>query len=268
MLFSCKTNEGHIVKILAELLQNNIKNGCFNIDENGIKFRMFDSNKRILIDICLKANCFSPYKYEHDEEMITIFLNQSHFHKMLKSIKKKDSIALFIEKDRPKDLGITIIPKEKNRVTTSYITIQNIQQIGISLPKDYQKPIVVPSNEYQKMCKDMANIGNSIVVSSKKYSIKFACNGGKVYSREVTFGDVDEEDADTEEVSQEFDTEQLTRIAKIAGLSNNMQIYQENNKALLFKSQIGNLGEIAIYVKSKKEIEDDEKGSVSDDEDE
>lgn len=35
-LFYCKTSEGYIIKILSELLQNNIKNGCFVVNEKGL----------------------------------------------------------------------------------------------------------------------------------------------------------------------------------------------------------------------------------------
>jgi proliferating cell nuclear antigen len=279
IIFSCKTNEGHIIKILAELLQNNIKNGCFVIDEKGIRLSMFDTNKKIGLDIDLNYENFSLYKFNtalveklnrennntENGNKLFIGINQSHFHKMLKSIKKKDSIALFIDDSSPTDLGIKIIPKEKNRITTSFIKIQNIHQLEVDFPEGYKKPVIVPSNEYQKMCKDMSNIGNVINVESKKYTIKFGCNAGSVYSREVIFGEADEDFIDDEkeikEVKQEYDTEQLTRIAKIAGLSGSMQIYQTEDLPVLFRSAIGSLGKISIYVKSKKEIEQDERNA-------
>ena len=48
---------------------------------------------------------------------------------MLKSIKKKDSIVLFIDDDKDDMLGIKVIPPENNRITVSYIKIQSIQRI-------------------------------------------------------------------------------------------------------------------------------------------
>jgi proliferating cell nuclear antigen len=225
---------------------------------------MTDSNKKILIDLELYAENFSLYKFKFPKK-IYIGLNQSHFYKMLKTIKKKDSLLFFIDNEKCTDLGIKIIPKENNRVTTSYIKIQNIQHVDIDTPDGYSNPSIVPSNEYQKMCKDMTNISTSILVASKKYSIKFSSNAGSIYSREVIFGETDEEDSDNEdrgEYSQIFDTEQLTRISKVAGLSNNnsnnMQIYQSDGLPLLFRSPVGSLGKISIYVKSKDQIEEDE----------
>ena len=63
VLFKAKTQEAYVIKILAELLSNNIKTGCFVIDENGIYLCMMDSHKTILIDLVLKAENFSIYKF-------------------------------------------------------------------------------------------------------------------------------------------------------------------------------------------------------------
>lgn len=264
-MFMCKTDEGHVIKCLAELLQNNLKNSSFVIDHKGIRLKMTDSNKKILIDLELNAENFSIYKYKFPKKKMHIGLNQSHFHKMLRSVKKKDAIELFIDDEKSNDLGIKIIPKEHNRFTTSFIRIQNIQHVDIDVPEGYENPVIVPSGEYQKMCKDMYGISSSINVISKKYYIKFASNAGSIYSRIVVFGDTEDPDGDlklVKEIDQEFDTEQLIRISKIAGLSsnrNNMQIYQQESLPLLFRCPVGTLGKISIYIKSKSQIEDDEK---------
>jgi proliferating cell nuclear antigen len=184
---------------------------------------------------------------------------------MLKSIKKKDSIELFIDSRNPTDLGIKVVPREKNRITNSTVKIQTIQNTYMELPKGYDKPVIVPSIEYQKMCKDMNNIGSTIRVISRGFQVEFKCNTANVYSRGTLFGEIDEDDDEEDEdfeikvdYDEDFDTEQLTRIIKIAGLSSNMQIYPKEDCPLLFKSLVGSLGTISIYIKSKKEIEKDE----------
>lgn len=253
--FFCKTSEGYIIKTLAELLQNNIKNGCFILSRKGIILRMTDSNKKILIDIDMQADHFTQYKFKSNTT-ISIGLNFSHFYKMVKNIKKKDSVVLFIEEEKQTELGIKVIPKEKNRVTTSFVKIQNLQSLDIELPEGYSNSIIIPSNEYIKMIKDLNNIGgNSISISSSNNVIKFSCNSNGVYSRDIMFGE-NEDDEEKEIVSQDFETEQLTRISKVAGLSTQIQIYQSPDLPILFKSNIGNLGKIYVYLKDKTLHED------------
>ena len=216
---------------------------------------MFDSQRRVCFSVVLDAENFQIYKFKPMNSLY-LGLNLGHFYKMIKSIKKKDSIILFITSENPNDLGIKVVPKENNRITTSFIKIQNIQNLDVALPTGYGNPIIVPSNEYQKMCKDMNSISQYVKVSAKKYSINFFCDADSVYSREVSFGENDtdsdtEEEEDEQGYEAEFSTDQLARIVKISGLGNNIQVYVKKNLPMLFKTNIGGLGKLSIYIKSK-----------------
>ena len=243
---------------LAELLSNIIKTGCFVIDDKGIYLCMMDHHRRVLINLNLSAENFITYRFNTHKMYIGINLN--HFHRMLKSIKKKDSIELFIDDESITDLGIKVIPKENNRVTTSFVKIQSIQNLEIDIPETTTKPITVSSSELQKMLKDFGSIGNTLTVNSRNFKIKFSCNTGGILKRTVEFGEndeLDEEMFDSKgDFSQEFNTEQLCRISKLSGLSNNIQIYP--GKPLRFSSNVGNLGKISIYIKSKEQLDSDQ----------
>ena len=259
-LFKCKTGEAYFIKVLAELLTNNIKTGCFEVNDEGITLRMFDHPRRTLVDLYLLAENFSFYRFKADSKLC-VGLNLNHFHRMLKSIKKKDSLQLFIEKLAPNELGIKTIPKENTRITTSGIKIQNIQSVEIEAPSGYGKPVIVPSAEFQKMCKDLSSIGSTnIKVVAKDFHIEFIADADGILKRKVTFGeneDDEEESLNTKsEYKATFSTDQLVRITKLAGLSSTMQIFPASKDLpLLFKSSIGSLGKISIFVKSQELVE-------------
>lgn len=272
--FKCKTGEAYQIKVLAELLTNNLKTGCFEVCNDGIVLRMFDYHRKTLVDLRLLGENFSLYKFRFDEKFC-MGLNLNHFHRMLKSIKKKDSLQLFIDTAVPNELGIKTIPKENTRVTTSGIKIQEIQNLDIDIPTGYGKPVIVPSSEFQKMCKDLSSIGSiNINVRARDFHIEFIADADGILKRKVSFGeneDSDDEDSD-EEKSKEyyatFTTDQLSRITKLAGLSNTMQIFPANGKLpLLFRSSVGSLGKISIYIKSQELVEEEKCGFDSDDSD-
>ena len=252
-LFYCKTQDGHIIKTLFELLQNNIKNGIYIFNKDGIFMTQTDNNKNILINLVLHPQNFNIYKIQ---DQLTHGFNHNHIYRMLKTIKKKDTVSLFIDKDKHLDLGIEIVPKEKNRTTTSYIKLQSIQSYQIELPSGYGKPILIPSGEYQKMIKDMNNMANTVKIINMGTQIKFVCSNDAVYTREVLFGEKDP-DTEYEHFEQIFDTETLVRISKISGLSSSIQIYQNRDKPLYICSNVGNLGQISIFIKDKDQIEHD-----------
>jgi proliferating cell nuclear antigen PCNA len=254
IIFKAKSEEAYVFKILGELLANNIKTGCFEVDEKGIFLKMMDHHRRILIDLKLHAENFKIYKFNTKKMFLGI--NVNHFHKMIKSIKKKDHIELSIDSENPTELSIKVIPKENNnnKITTSYVKIQSIQNLDIDIPGGYNNHISISSTDFQKIIKEMGSIGNVMKVVSKNYSIEFSCNSGGILKKKVSFGEDEEDDDDPpKEFIQEFFMDQLCRISKLSGLSNNIQIYP--GKPLYFKSSVGKLGVIGIYIKSKEEIE-------------
>lgn len=261
-LFRCKTVDAYIFKILIELLHNVLKTACFEITQNGIKLRMMDSNKRTLIDLSLDAPNFNVYYFSENIEnkVLHIGLTLNHFYKMLRSIKKRDQLILFIEENKSRDLGIEIIPKDFSRITKSYIKIQNIQNLEIAVPRVVQQSILISSSEFSKMCKDMFNMSNTIHISTKGTSIVFGCNVGNIYSREVTLGNT--ECYPCQEINsilfeEDYDTEQLSRILKISGLHSHLTIFCSCEMPILISSRIGILGIINIYIKSKRQLEED-----------
>lgn len=261
IIFKAKTTDAYHFKILIELLTNNIKVAHFEIDQEGIKLCMMDTHRKILVDLNLLAENFNVFKLVGKKMYLGI--NLAHLHRLVRSIKKKDSLQLFIDDKNLTKLGIRFIPKENNRITTSYVTIQMVQEIAIGIPTGYVKPIIISSSDFSKMNKDLSSIGNMINVSSRNFRIKFSCETGGILERNVDFGEIDDDLDDNDntkninDYNQNFLTEQLSRITKISGLSSQIKIFP--GKPLLFRSKIGNIGEISLYIKSKEEVDAEER---------
>ena len=111
----------------------------------------------------------------------------------------------------------------------------------------------------------MNHIASIMKIRSKKNYITFYCNAGDVYSREVAFGEIDDDsDSDDEDDTYEysFDTEQMCRLVKVAGLSNRIQVYTHDKLPLFFKTRVGTLGTLGIYIKSNEQLEKEELGDI------
>lgn len=279
-IFIADTDEGHSWKILTELLHQNLKTAEFMISAAGISLKTMNDKTTFGIDVNLSARNFSAYLYNSPQLVLPVGINIGHLHKMLKTVKKHDSIQFFITKDNPNELGIKIIPKLNNRTTTSFVIIQEIQHVDIVFDDDvYDHSIKVPSGEFQKMCKGL-NISNETRVEAKNFFIRFISDSNNVMKRYTDFGKNTDEFFDSadeskqEQYSDIFDTEQFVRIAKLAGLDTSLQIYPCQNKSLLMRTNVGHLGDISIYLKSKSMLdsmstvpyEDSDSDSESDDE--
>lgn len=274
--FRCRTVEAFKKKILIDILTSSLRTAYFKVSRNGIDMRAIDDNHNKAFVIHEDVENFTIYKFRPDIEEnydneceLDIGVTLSHFHKILKSIKKKDILELFIKKDSPCDLGIKTIPNMSDnlRTTTSYITIQNFPNLDIELPTGYKKHLLIQSTEFQKMCKEIRNIGsNTVKVMSKAFFISFSCDADNVLKREVEFGDKDEsDDEDTEIYSQTFSIEDFLSIQKIAGICDDIQIFPMTGLPLLFKANIGIKSYISIYIWSNELKRELEKSSNTDD---
>lgn len=270
-IFRCRTSEAFKKKILIDILSSSLRTAFFKIGGNGIDLKAIDDNHSKAFVIHEDVENFSIYKFRGDTDGNTdsdldIGITLSHFHKILKSIKKKDILELFISRESPCDLGIKTIPSmsDNSRTTTSYITIQKFPNLDIDLPSNYKKHLIIQSTEFQKMCKELRNIGSNIVkVYSKGFFISFSCDADNVLKRQVDFGDPDESDDDdsTNGYNQTFTIDDFLSIQKIAGICDDIQIFPMMGQPLLFKANIGIKSYISIYIWSTELKSDMEKMS-------
>lgn len=255
-LFQAKTIEAHPFKVLIELLHNINNVACFQIKNDGITLRQMDHNQKILIDLVLERINFNFYVYNDEREQMNIGINLSHLFKMLKSVKKRDSMELFITKENPNDMNIKIIPKDLSRITHSKLKIQNIESLQIDLPAKYKYNILVSSLEFTKMLKDMLSISPNLKVQGHEYFIKFYSDIQSIFSREVILGNyVTEKDKDPFVYDEVFDNEFISKILKISGLHNHLHLNFEKDMPFQLSSKVGSIGYINLYLKSKKMLE-------------
>lgn len=263
MLFRVKSDNGHVFKMLSELIQMNMKQTYFTINEKGMFMRVTDAKMWVLFDLQLHSDNFMIYEFNHSSP-IKIGLNLKHLYKMLRSMKKKDTIEFFIDDNNVENFGIRVIPRENNRISESFIKIHEYQMIDIDLPGEsegglkYGRPINILSNDFQKQIKDLCSISSDIRIESTPHLAKFSCMVDEVLSKQVSFGgDIHEHVNVKEPVTYkgEFDIIQILTIIKITGLSRQIQLYCTQHLPILLKTQVGNIGELRIYIKSKDMIE-------------
>lgn len=261
-LFQAKTDEAFVIKIVGELLSQRLKFAPFKVTPDGIFLLKMDPKKQQLIEISLEKTNFSPYKCS---KPIIFSVNTTHLYKMLKCIKKKDGLRLFIHEDDPHNLGICVEQRgEGNRVTT-FLKITMTHPEDIQKPEGYDPPIIIQSKQFQKM-KNLHSIAETMTITSKLNYIKFFCDGGELYSRELVIGDENDEDnAHIKKVyKQNFNTQHITGLTKCAGQSSNVQVFVHEDLGLKIKMKAGALGEITVYIKSKELIQDEEEEKEND----
>ena len=238
--FYAKASKGHIIKVAIDTVSSINQRAVLNIRKNGIYIRESDENDYILIDVCFKRDGFKPYKSKKSRK---ISINAKHCKDMIKTVKKKDSMSLFIENDSHGSLklGIRIEPENSStnsRVETNYlpfISAKNAVAAGSRNKKDLHKeklpefhidehgveqkvyghPMVISAADFQKAKKLVTLANTTTGAASRKITIKmqknnylslFADSGLK--ATHLEFGELLEDPESTESESEENSDEE------------------------------------------------------------
>jgi proliferating cell nuclear antigen PCNA len=265
-IFEAKTREGHAIKVLIEVLQNCIRDGGFIFSKEGMELLATDSNRRLLVFLKMDRRTFDYYKCT--KEKILVGLKMSNFHKKLKGVQRKDSLVFDIYEEEPNFLCFASIAKEKTRQGDKNIVFEPFQVLDIEMPDEYDKTVNIPSSDYQKMCKHISGTMKQTEVFIKHNQIGFyEVMKSKTVKREgMMLGEYQEDIQNVSYYKQTFETDQITRLIKIAGMSMVMNISLDPNKPMKIEAKIGNLGYLEIYIKSQEQIELEKKMEEEDEE--
>jgi len=258
-LVKIQTSESHSFKILAELLQNCVRDAAFQINDDGMFLTCIDDGKTdngtMCIDLKLYANNFPVFKFNAP---FVLGVNLIHFHRMLKSVKKKSTLTLQINEDEPQKLNIIIqCGSENNQSMTSHVKVTNVQVTEVDLAEGYDKPIVCSSKGFSQL-RTFTKIGPEIKVQFTNTWVKFSCSNDELMSRSITFGEVDQADPSIKNQTiyeHTFPADKITQLVKVAGLSTNVQIYAHNALPLKIQFNVASLGTLSIFIKSLKQLQ-------------
>lgn len=266
--FYAKTDDAYTLKTLSEILQSYLNEVVFELTSEAILLETADDHNKISFRLNLPLENFNRSKSNLEQRYIGI--NIKHMYKLLKSIRKKDKITIFISKKEPNLLGLRVENYETNRVSTNYIKILTKQPSIIPISTDYNQQIIIKSQEFQRMCKDMKSMTDIIHIYSKGSQITFCTNEDEDYFGNVTFGVFNEnleDERDSEEYNASFDIKILQKLAKVTGLSKNVGIFTKPSRSLFLRIDVGSLGKLGIYICSNEKLTQRDNGEIRDDSD-
>ena len=204
-IFYAKATKGYILKVMIDSLALTMLRTVFQVSKKGFYHRNTNEAGHILFNIKFPRKNFRPY---FCREKVVFDLNLKHLQKMVKNVKKKDSIIMFITKKEPKKLYLAIHPCNSAhgyncRVETVHVTIRPIKepQIPVSLPetfinpdgkgiKVYSFPMVIDSADFQKV-KKMTGVGKTMLVEMQRNNyIAFSGDEGELYGTKLEFGEI------------------------------------------------------------------------------
>jgi proliferating cell nuclear antigen len=247
-----RTIQTSAIRVLVEALKEILTDTNVIFDETGVKIITTDSTKTVLIHMKLEREKFEDY---HCEKKMICGISMINLHKLIKTISNTDTLTLFIKKNNTNRLGIRINNAEKKTQTTYELNLLDIPDDGLQIPPvEFDTELTFPSNDFQKIIRDMINIGEIIEIESQpKKILKLTCSGD--FATQETLLRESENEQDNcivfnnnrdELIQGRFSLKYLILFTKCTNLCQQIQMYIKNDYPLIIQYSVASLGSIKL----------------------
>ena len=245
-------------RILMAALKDILLETNIVFTKQGIKIINMDKTHTILVHLFLKAENFEFF--ECKEEKIIVGVNILHLFKLITTIDNDDTLTIYIEND---DYNEGIVTELGLKFENGNIKQSKIQKLKLIEPEQdeleipdvkFSSVINMPSNDFQKIIRDLANISEKIEIKSVEDELIFKCCG-QFAKAEIRRS---ENNANMQILNKqhnkiiqgEYSLKNLLYFIKCTNLCNQIEIYLENNRPLIVKYNVASLGEIKMCLSS------------------
>lgn len=238
------TIQASAFKSTFEVLKDILNDVNIYFKPDGMYIVTLDTARTSLIDMFLSSDNFE--EYHCDQEEIIAGINISNTFKLLKTITNNDVLKIEINSKEYMDIEIT---SETKKTSTKFqLKLLDINESRIEVPGIQMTTITtLPSADFQRLCRDMSNIGSEIEISRNDKRIKFKCEGD--FANQETVIECQEESPD---ITGLYSLKYLNIFTKATSMCASVQIIQEiGNRFLILKYNVANLGELKFYLATK-----------------
>jgi proliferating cell nuclear antigen len=240
-----KSVQGNAIRTLFEVLKEILHDTNIIFDETGVKLMTMDGSHVSLIHMKLDANNFEKY---HCPSKIVVGLNMLSMFKLIKCVGSHDTVILSVKKAQPHELDIRIENADKNAVTEYQLKLLDIDAEEISIDDQvFESVITMPSQYFQRLCRDMANIGDSVHIKSQGDTFVLRCEGDFAKQETTITEKTDSMTMLTKSedvIEGKFSLKYLNLFTKSTNLCNTIEIYMKKNFPLILEYNVASLGVI------------------------
>ena len=237
------TIQASAIKSTFEVLKDILNDVNIYFKPDGMYIVTLDTARTSLVDMFLSADNFEEYECEHD---IIAGINVSNTFKLLKSITNNDVLVINI--NSKEYMNIEIHSEAKKTSTKFALKLLDINENQIEVPNVNMTTITpMASSDFQRICRDMYNIGTNIEITREGTNLKLLCNGD--FANQETDIQCTEE---SDKISGEYSLRYMNIFTKATSMCSTVQIMQEEqNRFLILKYNVANLGDLKFYLATK-----------------
>ncbi|KAJ9192422.1 hypothetical protein DTO164E3_8354 [Paecilomyces variotii] len=253
-MLEARLEQASLLKKVVDAIKDLVQDCNFDCNDSGIALQAMDNSHVALVSMMLKAEGFSPYRCDRN---IALGINLVSLTKVLRAAQNEDILTLKAE-DSPDVVNLLFESAETDRISEYDIKLMDIDQDHLAIPDtDYASTVEMPSAEFQRICRDLNALSESVVIETTKEGVRFSCQGdignGSVTIRQHS--NVEKPDQNvtislSEPVALTFSLKYLVNFTKATNLSSKVKLCLSQEVPLLVEYGLGS-GHLRFFLAPK-----------------
>ncbi|XP_074615853.1 proliferating cell nuclear antigen-like [Acropora palmata] len=259
-MFEAKLTQGSLLKKILDAIKDLVPSANWECSSTGVSVQAMDSSHVSLVSISLSSEGFDPFRCDRN---IILGMETASLSKILKCASNDDSITVRAEESTDTVSFIFESPNQE-RVCDYNMKLLDIDSEHLGIPEqDYDAVIQMPSSEFQRICRDLTQIGDSVKINCTKEGVKFSAHGdlgdGNILLKQSASIDKEEDQVSielNEPVELTFALRYLNFFTKATPLSAKVTMSLKEDVPLVLDYRIGELGNLKYYLAPKIDEEE------------
>ena len=245
--------EGAVLKKLTEAMKDLVTEANFDCSTTGISLQAMDSSHVSLVALLLRADGFDHFRCDRN---ISLGINLGSMGKVLKCCNNGDIVTLKAD-DNADAMTFMFENQSADRISDFELKLMDIDSEHLGIPDtDYKSTVKMPASEFQRICKDLSVLGDTVTIAVGKEGVKFSVQGelgnGNMTLRQNTSVDTKEEDqvevTFDEPVALNFALRYLNFFTKATNLSERVVISMSPEVPVVVEYPIDEVGSVKYYL--------------------
>jgi len=260
-MFEARLIQGSLLKKVLESIKDLVTDANFDCSPTGFSLQAMDSSHVALVALTLRAEGFEQYRCDRT---LSMGMNLANMSKMLKCAGNDDIITMKAE-DEADTVMFMFESPDQDKIADFEMKLMDIDSEHLGIPEtDYTAVIKMPANEFQRICRDLSSIGDTVTIGVTKDGVKFSTSGDIGQANIVCRQNVatEKEEDHTEIQLQEpcaltFALRYLNSFTKATPLSGSVTLSMSKELPVVVEYKIADCGHVRFYLAPKIDDEDD-----------
>merc|ERR1712021_204364 len=159
---------------MGDAMKDLCKDVNFDCSEKGIQVQSMDSSHVALVSLLLRESAFAEFKCDRPT---SLGMNVDSLGKILKMCGQNDSLKLRAQNDADV-VSFQCESGEDDRIADFDLKLMQIESEHMEMPEQQYKVVAkLPSAEFQKICRDLKEFGETMQIQASKEGIRFTVVG-------------------------------------------------------------------------------------------